>query len=291
MILVVGSTGAVGRQVVRELAEQKIPVRALVHSPEKEALIAGPDVETVLGDLRDGPTLDSALDGVSKAFLISPLNPHMVELQVNFILSAKRAGNIHVVKVSGLGTSLDSPITSGRWHAQVEKQLVDSGLPFTFLRPPFFMQNILAFAPQVARDGFFETSMKETPVAMIDVRDVASIAVAVLTTGGHANRSYAITGPQALSFVEVAAEISHAIGKQVTYRAVSAEKEREQLLRKGMPEWHIDLILQFHHALGAGLASEPGLTVERFSGRRPRTLAELLQENVKAFSRVLKKSL
>jgi uncharacterized protein YbjT (DUF2867 family) len=283
MILVVGATGAVGRQAVRELAEQNIPVRALIHSAGKEPLVAWPSVETVLGDLREASSLDSALEGVSKALLVSPLSPHLVELQGNFVKSAQRAGNIHVVKLSGLATSLDSPVTSGRWHAEVEKQLVDSDLPFTFLRPPFFMRNILGFAPQIARHGFFESSMNETPVAMIDVRDVASIAVAILTTEGHAEKAYTITGPQTLSFMDVAAEVSRAIGRQVTYRTATREEERDQLLGKGMPEWHVELILQFHRALSAGSASEVGHTVERFNGRRPRTLTEFIRENVDAF--------
>ena len=283
MILVVGATGSVGREAVRLLAEREIPVRALVHTPEKRSLVAGPWVETVLGDLRDPRTLESALEGVSKTLLISPLSPHLVELQTNFISSAKRADNIHVVKLSGLATSLDSPVISGNWHAQVEKKLLDSGLPFTFLRPPFFMQNVLGFAPPVAANRSFESSMKESPVAMIDLRDVASIAVAALTEEWHKNQAYAISGPQSLSFRQVAAEISRAIGKKVTYRTITREKEREQLLAKGMPAWHVDLVQQFHQALGEGMASEVGLTAEWFTEKKARTLSELIRENEDRF--------
>jgi uncharacterized protein YbjT (DUF2867 family) len=285
MILVVGATGSVGREAVRQLAEREIPVRALVHSPEKQSLVAAPWVETALGDLRDARTLDSALDGVSKALLISPLSPHLVELQSNFIGSARRAGRIHVVKLSGLATSLDSSVLSGRWHALVERQLEDSGLSFTFLRPPFFIQNLLGFALRIAAHGFFESSMKVTPVAMIDARDVASIAVAALTAGSHENRAYSVTGPQPLTLVDVALEISLVIGKKVEYRTATAEEEREQLLAKGMPEWHVELVQQFHQALGQGMASEVGLTAEWFTGKKPRTLSELIRENADRFKR------
>jgi uncharacterized protein YbjT (DUF2867 family) len=283
MILVVGATGNVGGEAIRQLAERKIPVRAFVYSAEKQPCVFPSLVKTALGDLRDPRTLDSALEGVSKALLISNLSPHLVELQGNFIRSAQRAGGIHVVKLSGLATSLDSRVTSGRWHALVEKQLADSGLPFTFLRPFFFMQNILGAAPQIAREGFFESSLSEAPVAMIDFRDIASIAVAALTTDGHENKAYPITGPRPLSMVEVAREISHVIGRQVTYRTISAEEERKQLLAKGMPEWHVELIQQFHRALGEGMASQLGLTAEHFTGRKARALSELIRENVDRF--------
>ena len=283
MILVVGATGNVGGEAVRQLAERRIPVRAFVYSSEKQPCGFPPLVETALGDLRDPRTIDPALEGVSKALLLSPLSPHLVELQSNFIRAARRAGRIHVVKLSGLATSLDSPVLSGRWHALVEKQLADSDLPYTFLRPFFFMQNILMSAPQIAREGFFESSMSETPVAMIDFRDIASIAVAAMTTDGHENQAYAITGPQPLSMVEVAREISRVIGREVTYRTASREEEKAQLLKKGMPEWHVDLVQQFHQALSAGMGSKVGLTAEQFTGKKPRTLAELVRENAARF--------
>jgi uncharacterized protein YbjT (DUF2867 family) len=282
MILVVGATGNVGEEAVRQLAERAIPVRAFVHSAEKQTFVS-PLVETAMGDLRDPRTLEPALDGVSKALLISNLSPHLVELQGNFIRSAQRAGRIHVVKLSGLATSLNSPVTSGRWHALVEKHLADSGLPFTFLRPFFFMQNILGAAPQIARQGSFESSLSETPVAMIDFRDIASIAVAALTTDGHENKAYYVTGPQAFSMVEVAQEISRVIGRKVNYHTISAKEERKQLLVKGMPEWHVELIQQFRLALNTGMASTVGFTAEWFTGRKARTLTDLIRENVERF--------
>lgn len=284
MILVVGATGNVGKEAVTQLAERKVPVRAFVYSSEKQPYGLPALVETVLGDLRDPTTLGPALDGVSKALLISNLSPHLVELQGNFIGSAQKEGRVHVVKLSGLATSLDSPVTSGRWHALVEKQLTDSGLPFTFLRPFFFMQNILVSAPRIAREGLFESSLSDdAPVAMIDFRDIASIAVAALTGDGHENKAYTITGPQSLSMGEVAREISRMIGRHVTYRTISAEEERKQLLTTGMPGWHVELIQQFHRALSAGMASEIGLTAENFTGGKARTLADLVRENMERF--------
>ena len=283
MILIIGATGTVGSETVRRLSSLKIPVRALIHSPEKAVSITSPGVETVVGDLDLPYTLEKALDGITRAFLVSPLHQRQVELQGNFVKAAQRAGNVHIVKLSGLGTSLDSPILSGLWHAQIEKQLVDSGLSFTFLRPPFFMQNFLSLAPSISENGFFECCIKDGRVAMVDARDVAAVAVVALTKEDHRNKVYSISGPEALSHHDVAEEISSATGKAVSYRIVSPESERKQLLKKGLPEWHVDLIVQFHTALSEGLASEVVDTVKTLTGKAPRSFDQFAREYSEVF--------
>jgi uncharacterized protein YbjT (DUF2867 family) len=89
------------------------------------------------------------LDGATRALLISPLHPRQVEWQGNFVEAARRAGTVHIVKLSGLGTAPDSPLRSGRWHAQTERHIADAGLPWTCLQPLFFMQNLLRWVANI----------------------------------------------------------------------------------------------------------------------------------------------
>jgi hypothetical protein len=138
MILLVGATGLVGSATLRQLTARGVPVRVLVRSAEKASTLAGRGVETVIGDLEQPASLDAALDGVTRALLISPLHPHQVAWQGNVVEAARRAGAVHIVKLSGLGTALDSPLRSGRWHARTERHIADAGLPWTCLQPPFF---------------------------------------------------------------------------------------------------------------------------------------------------------
>src|SRR5262245_31012928 len=105
MILVTGATGLVGGAVVRQLAARGVPVRALVRNPEKAAALADPTVQTVVGDFARPESLDAALDSVTRALLISHHDVRQVELQGNFVETARRAGSVHIVKLSGLATA------------------------------------------------------------------------------------------------------------------------------------------------------------------------------------------
>ncbi len=284
MILITGATGRVGGATLKQLSARGVSVRALVRNAEKAALVANPQVETVIGDLGQPQSLDAALDGITAALLVSPLDPHQVELQGNFIAAAKRAGRAHVVKISGLGTALDSAVRSGRWHAQTEKQLEDSGLPFTHLRPPFFMQNILRFAPTIRSSGEFTGSLDQGKVAMIDVADIAAVTATTLTTTAHIGKAYMLTGPEALSYGDVAERLARILGRTVTYKNVPLTVMRDRLVASGMPAWHVDVQVDFSTALSAGHASTVTSTVEAVTGRPARTLEQFIQEHLALFT-------
>jgi uncharacterized protein YbjT (DUF2867 family) len=283
MILITGATGRVGGATLKRLSDRGVPVRALVRTPEKAAALAALEVETVIGDLAQTRSLEVALEGVTAALLVSPLDPHQVALQGHFVDAAQRAGGVHVVKLSGLGTGLDSPVRSGRWHAQTERYLEDSGLPFTHLRPPFFMQNILRFAPTICTSGEFVGSVNQGKVAMIDVDDIAAVAATALSAAGHAGKAYVLTGPEALSYQDVAQKLSNILGKPVTYKDVPLEIMRARLLASGMPEWHVDVQVDFSTALGTGLASTVTDTVEAVTGRPPHTFEQFIREHMARF--------
>jgi uncharacterized protein YbjT (DUF2867 family) len=283
VLLITGATGQVGGAVLRCLVARGIPVRALVRDPQRAQKLVHQGVETVIADLERPETLDAALAGVEGALLVSPLHPRQVEWQGHFIEAARRAGRVHIVKISGLGTALDSPVRSGRWHAQIERQLEASGLPFTHLRPLFFMQNLLRFAPTIAAHGTFVGALNRGKVAMIDVRDVAAVAAVALTTTGHAGRAYTLTGPEALSYEDVARRLSAIVGKPIAYEDVPLAEWRQRLRAAGMPEWQVEVQLDFAQALSAGLAAVVTETVEMVTGRPPRRFEQFAREHAQLF--------
>jgi len=258
-------------------------MRALVRSTEKAATLAGPGVETVIGDLEQPARLDAALDGVTRALLISPLHPRQVEWQGNCVEAARRAGAVHIVKLSGLGTALDSSLRSGRWHAQTERHIADAGLPWTYLHPPFFMQNLLRSAAVIAAQGVLLASMQAGKIAMVDARDVAAVAVAALTSDGHVGKTYTITGPEALSFQEVAQKLATATGRPVSYQNIPLASVRQEMVATGLPAWLVEVRMEFATALRDGCAALVTDTVQAVTGQPPRTCDAFAREYAALF--------
>jgi uncharacterized protein YbjT (DUF2867 family) len=283
MILIVGATGLVGSATVRHLTACGVPVRALVRSAEKAATLANPGVEAMVGDLEQPVSLDAALDGVTRALLISPLHPRQVAWQGNFVEAARRTGVVHIVKLSGLGTAPDSPLRSGRWHAQTERHIADAGLPFTYLHPPFFMQNLLRSAAAIAAQGVLVASMQAGKIAMVDARDVAAVAVAALTSDDHVGKTYTITGPEALSFQEVAQKLAAATGRALTYQDVPLAAVQQEMVATGLPEWLVDVRMEFATALRDGYAAVVTDTVQAVTRQPARTFDAFAREYVALF--------
>jgi uncharacterized protein YbjT (DUF2867 family) len=282
VILVLGATGKVGQEVVRQLAAAGVPVRALVRDPARASHIRLPGVEIAVGDLGQPETLDRALTGVDRLFLLSPPHPDQVELQGNGIDAARRAGTRHIVKVSVAGGP-DSGTQIGRWHWTTEKQIEASGVVFTFLRPNFYMQQTLIFAPSIAATGSFSLPMGTGEVSLVDARDVAAVAVCALTEEGHDRKIYDLTGPEALSFDAIADELSRATGKRISYVHVPPEYARKQLFGSGMPRWLVDdmliLCASFRDGYGAGVSS----TVRDVTKQAPRTFGQFARDYAQVF--------
>ena len=200
MILVTGATGTVGSKVVRRLLTAGERPRAFVRDQDKARERLGEQVEHVLGDLNRPETIEAALAGVDRLFLLTTQSAHQPEWESAVIQAATRAGVGQIVKLSVFRADERSPLQIARQHGQAERALEQSGLAYTIVRPVFFMQNLLA----MLRDGAIYTAAATGRVAMVDARDAAAVAVAALTKDGHLGRTYTLTGPEALSFDDVA---------------------------------------------------------------------------------------
>ena len=282
MILVTGATGKVGQEVVRQLAAANVPVRALVRDPERASHIRLPDVAIVAGDLGRPETLEPALRDVDRVFLLSSPDPDQVRLQGNLVDAARRAGVRHIVKVSVAGGP-DSGTRIGRWHWATEKQIEASGIAFTFLRPNFYMQQVLDFAPSIAATGSFSLPVGTGQIAMVDARDVAAVAACALTEEGHRQRIYDLTGPAPLSFGDVADELSRTTGKPVEFVHVPPEYARKQLLALGLPRWLAEDMLVLCASVREGYGVDVSTAVADVTRRPPRTFAEFAGDYASVF--------
>jgi uncharacterized protein YbjT (DUF2867 family) len=284
MILITSAPGNNANAVIRELTTAGVRVRALLRNPNSAGEIKGPLVEVAVGDFLNPASLDAALRGVEKAFLIPPTDPRSVEMQANFIRAAKRAGTRHVVKLSVNGADVNSPVRVARWHAEGEKELEASGIPFTHLRPNAFMQNFLGLAPTIVSQGEFYQPAADGKVSHIDVRDIAAVAAKALTQDGHQGKTYVITGPEALSYDEAASKISKAIGKPVKYVNVTPEDFKKSLLGWGIPEFMADGLNEFYAAIRAGYCAVVTNTVKEVTQRKPISFDNFVRDFADAFT-------
>ncbi len=283
MILVTGATGTIGREVVKELTWQDHTVRALVRSGDKGQSLSSTGAEIAIGDFTQPETLPAALEGADQVFLLSVLNKDQTAIQGNLIDAAKSAGVKHIVRLSALGAGPDSPLYLGRLHYETEQRLEQSGVPWTHIRPHSFMQNLLGFAQTIAAEGKLYSPLGEGKVAMIDSRDIAAVCVAALTGDGHEGKTYEITGPEALSYNDVADKLSAVVDKKVSYVDVSPEAAKEAMMSTGMPEWVADALNELYAFYRDGHGEYMTTTVKDLTDREPRTFMDFAAEYAPLF--------
>jgi uncharacterized protein YbjT (DUF2867 family) len=283
MNLIIGGTGKIGTELVKQLTATGAKVRALVRDTKKAGLLKGPGVEIVKGDLGNPKSLDAALKGVNRVFLLSAGDPYQVELQGNLVQAAKRAGIKLLVKLSVYGASPDATPAFMRWHWITEQEIRSSGIPFTFLRPNFFMQNFLGYAGGIAGTGTITGCSRDGKVSMVDVRDIAAVAVAVLTGTGYEGQTYEITGPESLSFADAATRFSSILGKTVTYQDQTPADALLGMVKMGMPAWLADAYTGLGIYFAAGLGSRINPVITALTRKPARTLDGFIRENLEAF--------
>jgi uncharacterized protein YbjT (DUF2867 family)/predicted ester cyclase len=272
MILVTGATGNIGRQLVMQLAQTGQPFRAMVRNAAKEQPMLGqvPNLTLVEGDFSKTNTLPAALDGVDKVFLLTPSDYRQVDQQGNVIEAAKAAGVKHIVKLSVVGAAHDAPAQLMRWHAQCERLLEQSGMAWTHLRPHVFYQYWLQLVYPINMTGGFYASLDaDVPLPAIDIRDIAAAAVRCLTEPGHEGKVYRLTGPEALTNVQVAEKIGKVMRRPVSYSYMPPEQTKAGMMQLGMAPWFVDFVVGMDEAYSTGNYSEVTHDFYKLTGRQP----------------------
>jgi uncharacterized protein YbjT (DUF2867 family) len=285
MILIAGATGTNGMELIKLLARQGIGIRALVRSPDRAMAIAHlPGVELMIGDLRDHSSIETALSGVQRAFLVTNSSEEAQSLQCRFVDTARHTGLQHIVKLSQLAADPASPMRFLRYHGEVENVIRASGIRYTFLRPNLFMQGLLVFRSSIATTGKFFAAADDAKVSVVDVRDIAAAAAAALTQPGHEGRIYDLTGPEALTHTEMAAQLSHAVGRQISFVDITPEAMKATLVDAGLPLWQADGLLEDYAHYRRDEASVVASGVTEATGASARSFAVFARDYAPHFS-------
>jgi uncharacterized protein YbjT (DUF2867 family) len=282
-ILIMGATGTIGRDTVRMLTGMGVPVRAMTRDPERARALPGfAGAEVVFGDGARPETLAAACAGIEKMMFVLPTEENWGALQRNIIAAARSSGVRHVVHVSAMGVSPDEPSDSLSLHYEGERLLEQSGMAFTHLRGNAFMQNVLNFYSwTIKASGVFYQCTGNAPMAHIDTRDIAEIAVLALTRDGHGDKAYDLTGPEVLRYSDVAEQLSAELGRTIRHVDLSAAEYEQATIAAGASAWLATEIVNIYNRgyYGTGKAGHVTDTARTLLGREPRSFRQFARDH------------
>jgi uncharacterized protein YbjT (DUF2867 family) len=278
MILFTGLTGAVGMEILKLLPEYDLRVRGLVRNPDKAEAVRQAGVEVIPGSLEDEDVVGAALQDCDRAFLLLANSRQQLELEKNFVDAAMKAGVGHIVKMSANGADSNSTALLKRYHGDAEQYIRESGPRYTLVRPNFFMQNMLHMAGSIMEEDKFYMPMRDGQVGIVDVRDVARFILDVLTLPGHEDQTYEITGPELLSFHDIADQLSEVMGREIRYVDQPATEFKQSLLQWVPDDWYVETVSELFELIAQGSGALLNGEYTRVTGRAPTTLRRFFHD-------------
>ena len=276
VIALTGSTGAVGGTAAHLLADSGVPVRLLVRDPARAPHLSGADVRQATYGL-DGCV--AALEGVDTVFMVSGHEAaDRLDQHRSFVDAAVTAGVRQMVYLSFVGASATSGFTLGRDHGATEDHIRASGLDWTFVRDNFYAEVLPMFADD---EGVIRGPAGTGRVAAVSQRDVGAVVAHVLQDPReHSGRTYDLTGPEALTFAEVAATMSQITGRPYRFVDETLEEARASRAHFGAPDWQVDAWVSTYTAIRDGELEHVSGDVDRLLGRPATPFDEAIAETV-----------
>lgn len=295
-IAITGASGQFGREATRLLIEAGVAPDDLIlvtRSPEKLARLAGEGASVRRGDFDDEAGMAEALRGGERMLMISGTRVGYREPQHRAAIdAARKAGVRHVVYTSFIGSTENNPSIAVKDHIATERMLRESGLDWTALRDAQYAEAVVeAMAPLVIGSGRMLSVAGDGRMGFVSRNDCVASAVAVLTGSGHVGRTYNLTGPEALSYREVAGLLQSVSGRPVEFVVTDEEGLYAMFDAMGVPRqpvegltvsdvpWNSDDMVSFEVAVRDRHFDVLSNDVERLTGRVPVSLAELLRRD------------
>ncbi|MEO1147047.1 MAG: SDR family oxidoreductase [Cyanobacteria bacterium J06638_22] len=278
MICITGAGGTVGSEVVKQLELAKVPFRVAYFSKEKVDAALARGIDAVIIDYNRPESLRAAFQGCDKLFLLGPNALNQTQLELNAVEAAKAVGVQYIVKQSVMGAE-DEAFSLALVHRPVEQAIESSGMAWTFLRPNSFMQNVVTFmAETIKAEAVFYSASGEAKIAHVDVRDIAAVAVKALTESTHAGQAYTLTGPEAMTYDDLANELSKVLGCSIRHISLSPSDLKHGMLAEGMPEAIADRMLDLERYYREDQASRITNDIKQVIGHEPIRFAQYARD-------------
>lgn len=290
VVFVIGATGKIGSATVAALAAKysdQVEVRAGVRNPEKADKlkdIAG--VTIVKAEMGTNQQLIETFKGVSALFINTPGIEHRGQITVATVKAAKEAGVKAVIVVSG--TAVNQPIIKfGQEFVEIERKISELGIPYTFLRLPYFMENFWAFRESIVTQGnIYSPNDPTKPFSVIVVEDAGKAGAAILVDPTkHANKAYNLVSDR-VTYGEVADGFSKALGKEVKYVRVPYEATKQAMFTQGMEDWQVNGLLEALELIDSGSPAVdiPDISAfHRITGEQPTDLKAWIAKHSSGF--------
>jgi uncharacterized protein YbjT (DUF2867 family) len=253
-ILVIGGTGNVGSAVVEELLKRGAQVRVLARKQPAQGKLAG-GVEVAIGDLLDPVSVESAMQGIDKLFLLnSVVTDELTQALIAYGI-ARRVGVRHITYLSVFKVEQFRDVPHFASKLAVESALREFGVPYTILRPGYYIQNDTTLKSALMGGGVYPMPIGTAGLCAVDTRDIAEAAAISLTEEGHEGETYDLVGPSLISGPGNAATWSKLLGKEIQYTGHNFD-EWERQMRANVPGWSaFDLRMMFQGYFDRGFAS------------------------------------
>jgi uncharacterized protein YbjT (DUF2867 family) len=282
-ILVVGATGAVGSELVKQLAATGRRVKALVRDESKAAGVKH-SAEPVLGDLTKPETLGAAFQGSERVFVLAPPTLEVEVMEKNAFEAAVAAGAKRIVFLSNYGAGEFGTDYHFLAHAANERRLASLGVDWTVLRPSRYMNYLPFVWSSVLQKNLLLEADGAGAMTVIAPADVAAVGLLALTTDGHEGRKYNITSEDSFTAAQLAALLSKALNRKLTIFNGDTEELRAALLECGAPVEYAPLMAGYFATVRAGNWQVTD-TVSQLLGRKPQSYAQWLEQNLPSILR------
>ncbi|WP_327671303.1 MULTISPECIES: SDR family oxidoreductase [unclassified Streptomyces] len=277
--VVTGATGHLGRLVVAQLLDAGVPaarIAAVVRDKDKAADLADRGVELRVADYSAPETLDGVFRAGDRVLLVSGSEVGQRVAQHQAVIDAAKSAGVELLAYTGVLGGPDADFELAAEHKVTEQAILGSGLPYTFLRNGWYHENYTGNLAPVLEHGAVVANAGEGRIASASRADYAAAAVAVLTGEGHENKAYELSGDVAWSLAEYAAEVGRQSGKDIAYRAVTPEQNREILLGAGLPAPFADILVGVDTAIEQGLLARQNGDLARLIGRPTTPIADAI---------------